>query len=483
MNNHFGVFNDVPGIEEVDLGQLSYVWHPPSYMYGHQQSYDVVHHPGLDTKTPYHSHHGLPLKAPYSGEMVFTPASYDHTFHGYSNFTKTGLPTPIDTPTPFSYDDNDTDSTTSRSQMCSIAHPEDLATREHGFAHAHGDDAMQWNIGHRSTAVHSPSSPDTPTADFVALNQVYPEGELDTPMLVEHCNGGETVVPFQTPIPHPYSWSERDSPPESHSSPASADDNDDDNDSFVSDNNEEAVDDDDDPSYNPSRSAKPKRKSTGKQPRARRQSAHRRSSSGGVSTPRAGSDRGFPCPFAPYGCEGKFGSKNEWKRHVATQHVKLGFWRCELCPQNSSGPNDFNRKDLFTQHLKRMHRKHLVEEYDPKKKEQYKDIEKIPDRELSEATEPLVKQCLLQLRQAPNKCQCLFCENNFKGAQAWERRMEHLAIHLERFRKAGSKLPPVHEWRHDKELEELLQQEGLIERDTKGKWQLGDGAPVSNERR
>jgi hypothetical protein len=482
MNNQFGVFNDVPGID-VEFGHLPQVWQSSGYMYAHQDPYDVVHHPGLDTKTPYHAHHGLPLKSPYSGETVFTP-TYDHTY-GYSHFAKPGLPTPIDTPTPFSYDDNETDSTTSRSPRCSVTHPEDLATREHKFAHAHADDTMQWNIGHCSTTLDSSSSPATPTADFVALNEVYPEDELEKPMLVEHCNGGETVIAFPAAVPHPYTWTEPESPPESQSSAASVDDEDeeeDEDEDFLSDTIEETADDDDDPSYNPSRSTKPRKKAAPKAPRSRRQAAQRRTLSD-VPTTRTSSDRGFPCPFAPYGCEGKFGSKNEWKRHVATQHVKLAFWRCDLCPQSNSGPNDFNRKDLFTQHLKRMHRKHLVDEYDPKKKDQYRDIERIPDKELSEATEPLVKQCFLQLRQAPNKCRCLFCETNFKGAGAWERRMEHLAIHLERFRKAGNKLPPVHEWRHDEELEMLLEQEGLIERDTKGKWQIGDGTPIRSEKK
>jgi hypothetical protein len=82
--------------------------------------------------------------------------------------------------------------------------------------------------------------------------------------------------------------------------------------------------------------------------------------------------RSFPCPLAPYGCTASFGAKNEWKRHAATQHFRLGFWRCDLCPpetktlnshksnnSNNRKPNptynDFNRKDLFIQHVRRMH--------------------------------------------------------------------------------------------------------------------------------
>ena len=65
--------------------------------------------------------------------------------------------------------------------------------------------------------------------------------------------------------------------------------------------------------------------------------------------------RPFVCPLAPYGCSGTFTSKNEWKRHINSQHICTGFWRCDLCPDRPARPNDFNRKDLFTQHLRRMH--------------------------------------------------------------------------------------------------------------------------------
>ncbi|KAI4718282.1 hypothetical protein E4T48_05501 [Aureobasidium sp. EXF-10727] len=69
----------------------------------------------------------------------------------------------------------------------------------------------------------------------------------------------------------------------------------------------------------------------------------------------------YPCPFLPYGCPASFSSKNEWKRHLNTQHLSLSTYRCDLCipkPSSSSTPpqtNDFNRKDLFIQHLRRMH--------------------------------------------------------------------------------------------------------------------------------
>ena len=50
-----------------------------------------------------------------------------------------------------------------------------------------------------------------------------------------------------------------------------------------------------------------------------------------------GTPRIFTCSFAPYGCQSTFVSKNEWKRHVTSQHLQLGFYRCDVgkCSINS----------------------------------------------------------------------------------------------------------------------------------------------------
>ena len=61
--------------------------------------------------------------------------------------------------------------------------------------------------------------------------------------------------------------------------------------------------------------------------------------------------------------------------------------------------------------------------------------------------------------------------------------MEHIATHLERSRKTGGKVPAVHEWRADEELEIWLEQEGLIAKDAKGQWQIGDGIPIRGDKR
>ena len=76
----------------------------------------------------------------------------------------------------------------------------------------------------------------------------------------------------------------------------------------------------------------------------------------------------FPCVFRFAGCDGVFKAKNEWKRHVSSMHLLERYWICHDSETPSSSQsqsqkshahqqheNFFNRKDLFTQHLRRMH--------------------------------------------------------------------------------------------------------------------------------
>jgi hypothetical protein len=183
--------------------------------------------------------------------------------------------------------------------------------------------------------------------------------------------------------------------------------------------------------------------------------------------------RAFPCPLAGYGCTSNFSSKNEWKRHVSTQHIKLGYWRCDLCtPTTDSNDahtlyyNDFNRKDLFTQHLRRMHAApkdkscHIQKDYP------------VSEENLSEHQ----VRCNLQLRDAPQHSSCLFCERTFSGATCWEERMEHVGRHLEKDYKTRVDMLDPATWHVDLKLERYLLDEGLIARDGAG-WKIGDGKP------
>jgi hypothetical protein len=188
------------------------------------------------------------------------------------------------------------------------------------------------------------------------------------------------------------------------------------------------------------------------------------------------SHRHFPCPLATYGCQSTFSSKNEWKRHVSTQHIKLGFWRCDLCvttidphDEHTLYHNDFNRKDLFTQHLRRMHAA------PPNSSASRAPSKTYPVNE-DNITEHQTR-CFLVLRTTPPRSQCLFCPETFEGPSSWEGRMEHIGRHLERDRKEGGRLWDIEGWRVDKELEKWLLDEDIIDMDN-GQWRIGNGRPI-----
>tara|TARA_R110002003_G_scaffold59_30_gene5416 strand:+ start:10075 stop:11571 length:1497 start_codon:yes stop_codon:yes gene_type:complete len=181
--------------------------------------------------------------------------------------------------------------------------------------------------------------------------------------------------------------------------------------------------------------------------------------------------RPFPCPLATYGCTSTFSSKNEWKRHVSTQHIKLGYWRCDLCPPTTDPNddqtlyyNDFNRKDLFTQHLRRMHAA-PKENHSRSTKEFPVTEDNLPGHQT---------RCLQSLRTAPQQSSCLFCERTFEGPLSWDERMEHIGRHLEKDRKASVDMLDIKSWNEDKGLEQYLLDEGLIVKEH-GNWKIGDG--------
>ncbi|KAF2278171.1 uncharacterized protein EI97DRAFT_440681 [Westerdykella ornata] len=194
-----------------------------------------------------------------------------------------------------------------------------------------------------------------------------------------------------------------------------------------------------------------------------------------ATTSGAPKERPFPCPLARYGCPSDFRSKNEWKRHVSTQHIKLGFWRCDLCaptvdPHDASTTyhNDFNRKDLFTQHLRRMHA--APPTCGPAKRKEFPVTE--------DNIKDVQERCYLRLRDTPPRSNCLFCDKSFVGPASWEERMEHVGRHLEKER-VGVEVG-VGEWREDRGLEEWLVREGLIVWGEAG-WGMGGGRPLRGD--
>ncbi|KAF2626861.1 hypothetical protein BU25DRAFT_74001 [Macroventuria anomochaeta] len=198
----------------------------------------------------------------------------------------------------------------------------------------------------------------------------------------------------------------------------------------------------------------------------------RGASKANIETQHQDDRRPFPCPLAAYNCTSTFSSKNEWKRHVSTQHIKLGYWRCNLCapttdPNDASVLyyNDFNRKDLFTQHLRRMHAAHGSGARHMKE-------HPINEDNIQEHQ----TRCYLQLRCAPQQSICPFsgCDRDFIGPTSWEERMEHVGRHLEKDRKSGADMLDTASWKVDTALEQYLMNEDLIVWEH-GAWKIGDG--------
>lgn len=194
--------------------------------------------------------------------------------------------------------------------------------------------------------------------------------------------------------------------------------------------------------------------------------------------------RPFPCTFAQYNCAAAFTSKNEWKRHISTKHIQLGFWRCDMCPPSPGIDqpvfNDFNRKDLFTQHLRRMHGG--IPPSTPGKDPQTPGSEQPPSTPQPSLTEDQIqeiqKRCYKQLRDPPPISNCVFCTRVFQGPNSWEERLEHVGGHFERDRKNGINTVDITTWREDPALRDYLLTEGIVEIDpVRGGWRIGDGKP------
>ena len=174
--------------------------------------------------------------------------------------------------------------------------------------------------------------------------------------------------------------------------------------------------------------------------------------------------RPFTCTFRMYGCTSTFGSKNEWKRHVSSQHLRFGFWRCNLgrcLPVQGSADsedeeelifNDFNRKDLFMQHLRRMHAPHTSSSNSDK-------------AAFNSSLDTIAQQCFIAVRTPPPRSVCGYCAADdgkgvvFEGSGAWESRMEHVGRHLE------SGHGDEKTWVEDQNLKLWLINQSLIEGD------------------
>ena len=198
--------------------------------------------------------------------------------------------------------------------------------------------------------------------------------------------------------------------------------------------------------------------------------------------------RPFPCAFSFAGCTSTFGSKNEWKRHIASQHLCLTYYRCSSCPQTTveGKGNEFNRKDLFTQHLRRMHAPFAI------KKALAKGDSKL-QLEWETHVKEMQASCLVIRRQPPQRSACpkADCANIFEGTGSWDDWTEHVGRHMEKGE--ASRLGV------DRLLARWALEQGIIERKEDGEYRLigtereagsggagyysdGNGTPVQGRR-
>ncbi|RMZ82868.1 hypothetical protein DV737_g1896, partial [Chaetothyriales sp. CBS 132003] len=200
--------------------------------------------------------------------------------------------------------------------------------------------------------------------------------------------------------------------------------------------------------------------------------------------------RKFQCSFFHYGCDVTLSSKNEWKRHVSIQHLQLGFYRCDVgscnpdlnpgVPGHKRVYNDFNRKDLFTQHHRRMHKPETGPGSGvlPSGQESSADWKAFED-----SLESVRQRCWVERRKPPQRSTCGFCGRVFEGEGSWNERMEHVGGHFSR------DVIEAKEEREDEDLTNWALQEAIIKDAGNGSYVLSDqppgalpctNAPISN---
>lgn len=183
--------------------------------------------------------------------------------------------------------------------------------------------------------------------------------------------------------------------------------------------------------------------------------------------------RPFICVFRFAGCDSTFASKNEWKRHVMSQHLLLYYWLCDIdvCAHNKNDPTAphshsgkrnksrraenaaggeltgpplpdgaiFNRKDLYTQHLRRMHTPAHIKKTGSAKSSKKTTASSqasscASPADWDDTVKALQCKALRERCQLPDymECPAPHCSQAFTGMDAWDQRMEHVARHLEK---------------------------------------------------
>lgn len=105
--------------------------------------------------------------------------------------------------------------------------------------------------------------------------------------------------------------------------------------------------------------------------------------------------------------------------------MRLGFWRCDHCPNWDQKPNDnLNRKDLFMQHLPRMHPVFQQQGQTGDIATRHDDSE---DLRLTAAVE---RGCV-RVRGLPESTNCIFCGQVLEGLGSRSGNLQHVAKHME----------------------------------------------------
>jgi hypothetical protein len=164
----------------------------------------------------------------------------------------------------------------------------------------------------------------------------------------------------------------------------------------------------------------------------------------------AETQRPFFCTFHFAGCRQTFATKNEWKRHVSAQHIQNKIWRCDFPSCSGRKSAIFNRKDLFGQHLKRMHapaersKAHRTGTARGQTAKQSPEMERFLNIEI----QIIQTRCCKFKRELPVQSCCGFCNKQFQGPGSWEERMEHVGRHYENAVANGENVN-VEDWKPD----------------------------------
>ncbi|TFB04004.1 hypothetical protein CCMA1212_003724 [Trichoderma ghanense] len=191
--------------------------------------------------------------------------------------------------------------------------------------------------------------------------------------------------------------------------------------------------------------------------------------------------RPYICVFHYAGCTARFDAKNEWKRHVSTKHLGLKYWVCtegkcaeerqSSCQRYAGLPlygNIFNRKDLYTQHIRRMHATVTGQNTTD-----YKGADARSECMVKKMQEDALRiRCRLPTWMP---CPVQSCDKAFTGANAWDERMEHVAQQHFDNAAAGREPPVEFGGPHDTVLTEWAQRSDIrIVKKTEAGWELCD---------